>query len=61
MVAGVMFFPNHEEKCVHLPNGERKSLCSVCAYDMFDSQLIIDVNEKNYHARRDSLRASCRL
>lgn len=56
-----MFFPNHEEKCVHLPNGERKSLCSVCAYDMFDSQLIIDVNEKNYHARRDSLRASCRL
>lgn len=29
--------------------------------DMFDSQLIIDVNEKNYHTRRDSLRTSCRL
>ena len=57
----VLVFRN---KLLYIPKGQKRKIGLIRQYsdDMFDSQLIIDAHDKDYHtSRRDSLRVSCQL
>lgn len=57
----VLVFRN---KLLYVPKGQKRKIGIIRQYtdDMFDSQLIIDAHDKDYHtSRRDSLRVSCQL
>lgn len=57
----VLVFRN---RLLYVPKGQKRKIGLIRQYtdDMFDSQLIIDAHDKDYHtSRRDSLRVICQL